>query len=288
MTKNHNDLPKLREIWAAHSWKRDYEKYLLLSRFIFRPIGFLLTWIAIRAGLTSEAVSWFSGFVGIAACVCLVSGNANLLPFGLALLIFFNLLDCVDGSIARTMKTENPYGRFLDSICGGIVDMAFWAVVGIMAYHHPHYLLRPDPFEYGPIFWLVLGGLTCFLFILLGYLEQTFDRLLRSGWERLNADIVNTEELTMKKRSFQHLRSSQKDKSVNILRKINTNLRVRETHYFFLIITFWLGIIDFLLEFYFLYYTVHTIILMIIYCSRGTKIRDNIQEHNDYHSKVVR
>jgi phosphatidylglycerophosphate synthase len=288
MTENHKALPTLREIRAAHSWKRDYENYLPLSRFIFRPVGFLLTWVAIRIGLTTEAVSWFSGIVGVAACLCLVSGDTDLLAFGLALLLFFNLLDCVDGSIARTMKTENPYGRFLDSICGGIVDMAFWGIVGIMAYHHPHYLLRSEPFGYGPIFWLVLGGLTCFLFILLGYLEQTFDRLLRPGWERLNADIANTEELTMKKRSFQQLTSSQEDISITVLRKINTNLRVRETHYFLLIITLWLGIIDFLLEFYFLYYTVHTIILMIIYCFRGTKIRDNNQKNYDYHSKVTR
>jgi phosphatidylglycerophosphate synthase len=281
-------LPTLQDIRKAHSWKQDYEKYLPISRFVFRPVGFLLTWVAIRVGFTTEAVSWLSGVVGATGCLCLLSGSEGLLPVGLALLLFFNLLDCVDGSIARTMKTENPYGRFLDSICGGIVDMAFWAVVGIMAYHHPHYLFRSDPFEYGPIYWLVLGGLTCFLFILLAYLEQIFDRILRPHWEKLNTDIPNSEQASMTKISDQQLRIWKRNNAINFVRKLNINFRVRETHYCFLIIAFSFRIIDVFLEFYLFYYLVHTLTLMIIYCVRGSKVRDTLQEDYDYHSKVVR
>ena len=103
--------PTLQEIRFTHAWKREYERYLPLSRYVFRPLGFLLTWLAIRIGLTSEAVSWLSGFVGLIAYLCLMSSQQQSLPIGISLLLFFNLLDCVDGSIARTMKTENPYGR---------------------------------------------------------------------------------------------------------------------------------------------------------------------------------
>ncbi len=102
--------PTLQEIRETHAWKREYERYLRLSRFVFRPVGFLLTWLAVRIGLTSEAVSWLSGFVGLIAYLCLISNQEHLLLVGIGLLCFFNLLDCVDGSIARTMKTENSYG----------------------------------------------------------------------------------------------------------------------------------------------------------------------------------
>ena len=279
MIKNHKASPTHREIWAAHGWKRDYEKYLPISRFIFRPIAFLLTWVAIRAGLTTEAVSWFSGFVGIAACICLVSGNADLLPFGLALLIFFNLLDCVDGSIARTMKTENPYGRFLDSICGGIVDLAFWAIIGIMVYRHPSYVYWSDPFGAGNLFWLAVGTSTCFLFILLGYLEQTFDRLIRPDWENIQTHNINSDQQAMNKISHpQELNAQQMYDKAVIFRKINNNFRVRETNYFFLLLAFYFKIIDLFLAVYFFYYLFQAATLMKIYCVRGARVRDILRK----------
>ncbi|ODS31307.1 MAG: CDP-alcohol phosphatidyltransferase [Candidatus Scalindua rubra] len=172
--------PTLQDIQDAHAWKREYERYLLLSRFVFRPLGFLLTWFVIRLGLTSEAVSWLSGLVGLVGCLCLISSQGQLLPIGIGLLFFFNLLDCVDGSIARTMKTENSYGRFLDAIMGWI-DMGFWALIGIMAYRHPRLLYLCDPMGYGPIFWLAVGGLTCYFYNLLGYIERLLINMLGMG-----------------------------------------------------------------------------------------------------------
>ncbi len=125
MKRSLHSSPTLQEIRKAHSWKREYERYLPLSRYIFRPMGFLLTWLAIRVEMTTEAVSWLSLMVGLTGCLFLMSGWEQAIPVGLGLLLFFNLLDCVDGSIARATKSENPYGKFLDSICGGIVDLAF-------------------------------------------------------------------------------------------------------------------------------------------------------------------
>jgi phosphatidylglycerophosphate synthase len=186
VTGNYNALPTLQEIREAHGWKRDYEKYLPLSRFIFRPLGFLLTWVAIRTGWTTESVACLSGIVGIVGCLCLMSKWPQLLPLGIGLLLLFNLLDCVDGSIARTTKTENPYGRFLDAVCGGIIDLAFWAVVGIMAYRHGDLLVWQNPFGYGAFFWLALGAATCFTSILVAFLERAYDRSLREAWEKIS------------------------------------------------------------------------------------------------------
>ena len=246
----------LQEIRQAHSWKRDYERYLPLSRYIFRPMGFLLTWLAIRVGMTTEAVSSLSGIVGITGCLFLMSGWEHALPVGLGFLLFFNLLDCVDGSIARSTKSENPYGKFLDSICGGIVDLTFWAVVGVTAFRHPQLLYWPSPFSYGPSFWLVVGTLTCFLFIVVGFLERTFDGLLRRDWDR-----------------SQGVQDQQPKSWGNLLRTINTNLRVRESHYFFLLFAYWTKTIDVLLIMYLLYYLSFNSILLVVYSRRGKQIR---------------
>lgn len=72
-----NIYPTLREIRETHAWKREYERYLPLSRYVFRPLGFLLTWLAIRIGLTSEVVLWLSGFVGLIWMPIFDSGQEN-------------------------------------------------------------------------------------------------------------------------------------------------------------------------------------------------------------------
>lgn len=266
--------PTLKEICDAHAWKREYEKYLPLSRFVFRPIGFLLTWLAIRVGLTSEAVTWLSGFVALMGCLCLISNQEYLLPIGISLLLFFNLLDCVDGSIARTMKTENPYGRFLDSLMEW-VDMGFWALIGVLVYRHPGLLYFSDPMGYGPIFWLAFGGLTCYFSNLFKYIERCFDVCVRDEW-----DSINTRNDT----GLRDKSENGKAKGVShnktyfftvmfIISKINHNIRVRETTYFFLLLAYLCKIVDLLLIAYLLYYFMHTIILIIIYSIRGRQLR---------------
>lgn len=269
-----SEFPSLKQIRRAHSWKQDYEKYLPISRFVFRPIGFLLTWIAIRVGLTSEAVSWLSGVVGIAGCLCLVSKWSALLPVGIGLLLFFNLLDCVDGSIARTMKTENSYGSFLDSICGAIVDLSFWAVVGVMAYRHTERLLWTDVSGVNPIFWLIVGFAACFLFAFLSYLERTFDELLRSDWDKIkevnqSGAVDNLQD--QKKYTFNVLNSDERFRIV--LRAINTNIRVRENHYILFIIAYATRSVDLFIGIYCFYYLLHNVILLIVYSRRGEIIQ---------------
>ena len=265
LTKNYEVLPTLQEIREAHGWKRDYEKYLPLSRYIFRPLGFLLTWAAIRTGWTTESVAWLSGIVGIFGCLCSMSGRPSLLPLGIGLLLFFNLLDCVDGSIARTMKTENPYGQFLDSVCGGIVDLAFWGVIGIMAFRTPYILTYQNPLGFGAAFWLAVGSATCFLSIHLVFLENIFDRSLRKDWNKLQMSDGVVGNSTFSSENAVDRRY--------MLRMINNNLRVRETHYLLLIIAYLTRAVDLLLGAYLIYYTFQNTISLIVYSKRGRQIR---------------
>lgn len=267
-------FPTLKEIRNAHSWKREYERYLPLSRYLFRPLGFLLTWLTIRLGLASETVSWISGIVALIGCLCLTSSQEQLLLIGISLLIFFNLLDCVDGSMARTMKTENPYGSFLDSVMAW-VDIGLWALIGFMAYRHPHLLYWHNPFDKGEIVWLITGGITCYFYNLVGYVEGTFDRLLRKDINNLfdKSKSVISKDAVAKNRndSFSFIR--------NIIRRINHNLRVRETYLFLLVLAFIGRTVDLLLIFFMFYYILHTTLLVFIYCRRGRQLRkSHLQE----------
>jgi hypothetical protein len=261
--------PTLQEIRKAHGTepgRMTYERLLVLNRYVFRPVAFLLTWVAIRIGLTSEAISWLSGVMGLLGCLFLMSASKTALSVGLGMLFLFNLLDCVDGDIARTMHTRNPYGRFLDSVCGGVIDLGFWGVVGIMAFRHPALLHYPDGFGHGPLLWLGLGGTTCFLAITLGYVEQSYDELLHPAWRQLNQPVspAATEG---------PLPETGETQAQVPLRVIARNLRVRETYYVLLLITWWIRAVDLLLIMYLAYYGVHVVLALLFYARRGRVVR---------------
>ena len=265
--------PTLKEIYNAFSPRREYVRYLPIARYILYPVSFLLTWLAIRIGLTTETTAWLSGFVGLMGYLCLLSNQEYLLPIGIGLFVIFNILDCVDGSIARTMKTQNPYGKYLDILMGWI-DMGFWAAIGVMAYRHQGLLYGIGPLDYGPVFWLAVGGLTCYFSNLIKYIEKCFDNCMRNDWENLrtknDTDVMDNKE----KQKIKAASHSKKDFSPvsSILRRVNHNLRVRETTYFLLILAYLCNTIDLLLITYLFYYFMHTIILVIIYSIRGRQL----------------
>lgn len=265
--------PTLKDICNAFSPRREYVRYLLIARYILYPIGFLLTWLAIRIGLTTETTAWLSGFVGLMGYLCLMSKQGYLLSIGIGLFVIFNILDCVDGSIARTMKTENPYGRFLDSIMGWI-DMGFWALIGIMAFRNPEFLFCPNPMGYSPIFWLAVGGLACYCQNLIGLLEGTFEQCLRDKWDNIRSVSKTDSEIFPEEAETARYSRSEVQFSIvaNIVRRINHNLRVRETHYLLLVLAYLSKTIDLLLITYLLYYFMHVILLLFVYCKRGRQL----------------
>ncbi len=262
-------MPTLREIRDAHGWKRGYEQYLVLSRYVFRPIGFRLTWLAVRLGATSEAVSWMSAAVGLSGLVGLVSGRETAVQAGMVLLMLFNLLDCVDGSIARAMRTENPYGRFLDSVCGGVVDLGFWAAVGVLAFRHP-VLLSGLPGS--PALWLGVGGVTCFMAALLSYVERTYVELLQCEWEAGGSGAKGG-QLDTAGRVLVGGAALPESPGMSVLRNLGRNLRVRETHYLLLVIGYVTRTVDILLGGYLVYYCVHVLVSLTVYSSRGRQVR---------------
>lgn len=265
--------PTLGEIRSAHSWKRDYERYMPVSRYIFRPLGFLVTWVAVRIGLTTEAVSWLSGIIGAAACLCLIQGRPGMVPLGLALLLVFNLLDCVDGSIARTMKTENIYGKFLDSIMGDLVDFAFFFAVGIMAFQNPHLLLQASP-----PFWLAVGCVTAFVYIFLRHVEMLFE------YQIYSAEIAPSPDGNIPPDAGGPLRGNDTDGSPGtetggtdwkgIARLIDRNIRVRESIYVVLILAVILRCVDIFLLFYCIYLLLRAGLSVVVYTSRARRLRD--------------
>lgn len=268
-----NILPTLDQIREAHSWKRNYERYLPLSRYFYRPIGFLLTWMMIRMGLTTEAVSCLSGILGIGGLLFLMVKSLYLIWVGIGLLVLFNLLDCVDGSIARVMKTENPYGKFLDSVLGDVIDFGFFVTVGITAYRHASLVSSYSRSEDGSLLCLAFGGMTGFFYILLSHVEQLFDYQIRNPQSNSRRNTVSHMSLPSDGVSS-FMPNISEPTSKTFLRIMDRNFRLRETHYLFLIISILVGSIDIFLMLFLAYYSLHTVLTSITFFRRAKRLRN--------------
>lgn len=261
-------FPTLAEIIESHGWKKEYERFLPLSRFIFRPIGFLVTYLAIRIGLTTELAAWLSGLAGISGCILLTTNQSSFIIIGILLLLIFNLLDCVDGSIARTTKTENPYGKFLDSVIGDIINFIFFLFVGIIIFRDPNLaIFHKSGFQIDHLIWLFLGFATAISTAILQNMECIYQAQLKEDWIVFIRKGSPTSESVSEKNGNKNI--------LHVARLIDRNFRVRETHYFFLIITYWQNLADIYLLFFFLYYLVHISLTFMIFSYRAKKLRNS-------------
>ncbi len=261
--------PILGEIRNAHTWKRDYERYMPLSRYVYRPAGFIVTWLAVRLGITTEIASYFSAVLGAAGLLLLTSKSAEFVIGGIILLHLFNLFDCVDGSIARVMKTENPYGKFLDSVIGDAVNFCFFLVVGVMIFQNSglsfYRLVNPDV---APDTWLLIGGCTALGYVLLQHIEDIYDAQLRKSWDSLAG--ANLHENSAKDEGGEAKIAVHAIKDLShLFRLIDRNLRVRETHYFILIFAYWLSFVDIFLVFFLIYYSVRVLSTVFMFGRRA-------------------
>jgi hypothetical protein len=109
--------------WDTENW---------LDKHFYRPIAFKMALWLKPTSITPNAVTIFSIFVGVGACLLFYPSN-NLLfnLIGFALLVFANTLDCVDGQLARMTGKGTQIGRILDGMTGDIWFFTFYTVMSI-------------------------------------------------------------------------------------------------------------------------------------------------------------
>jgi hypothetical protein len=256
--------PTLAEIKASHAPKIEYERYLLASRFVFRPPSFPAIWILVRLGITGETASWLSGLSAMAGFACLLWPSGSLLWQGLIFLILFNFFDCLDGGIARITNARNSYGRFLDSIMYW-ADMLFWLILGVTVWRTSALRITGNEMGLLPGIWLTLGALCFFLTDYAAYLDNTFDQALKAPWEKLMASKGGAPASTP---------TAGKAWPEVLLRSFVHNMRVRETHYLLLIPAFAFGMGDLFLAVMLAFNAALVPALLFVYCRRGRKVRE--------------
>lgn len=97
-----------------------------LDLHFIRPVCYLLACLFARLDIHPNTVTIWSMFVGAGSTYFFIQGCyyyegthglvMNLI--GMALLLFADILDCVDGQLARMTGKKSPMGRILDGVAG--------------------------------------------------------------------------------------------------------------------------------------------------------------------------
>ena len=109
---------KLREQYRASLKSMDTEETFDL--WFYRPIGYMWALLASKLGITPNAITIASIFIGIGAGVCFYFNNIWYNIAGALLLIWANSFDSADGQLARMTHRYSRIGRILDGVSGDI------------------------------------------------------------------------------------------------------------------------------------------------------------------------
>lgn len=91
--------------------------------YFYRRIGFAEAKFAEKLGITPNAITIASIFIGVAAGICFYPTNIWTNIIGLLLLVLANSFDSADGQLARMTKQYSQLGRILDGMAGD-----FWFI----------------------------------------------------------------------------------------------------------------------------------------------------------------
>ena len=91
-----------------------------IDRIFYRPIGFRIARMLRGTGITPNMITVISIFVGATVGFMFYHDNLTYNICGILLLVFANILDCVDGQLARLTGIKSAIGRILDGFAGDI------------------------------------------------------------------------------------------------------------------------------------------------------------------------
>jgi len=114
------------------------------NRYILRPISVRLTRRFVKVGISANSVTFLMTLAGIVGIVCCVPHSALLTLAGALGFVLFDLLDAVDGEIARWNESSSTKGLYLDQASHLLVEYPSLAIPALHYYgiqHSDEYLV---------------------------------------------------------------------------------------------------------------------------------------------------
>jgi hypothetical protein len=119
--------PEDKKLYQASLKSKDTEEWIDLL--FYRPIGFRWALLFRRLGVSPNAVTIASIFLGVAAGVMFYFTSLPLNIIGMALLVWANSYDSADGQLARLTGQKSELGRILDGMSGDCWFIAIYLAI---------------------------------------------------------------------------------------------------------------------------------------------------------------
>lgn len=130
MTDNSTDNTSgrgLKSSFKASLKSMDTEEHIDL--YFYRPIGYAWAVLARRLGITPNAITIASIFLGVGAGICFYYDNIWINIAGALLLIWADSFDSADGQLARMTGQYSRVGRILDGVSGDLWFAAIYVAI---------------------------------------------------------------------------------------------------------------------------------------------------------------
>lgn len=121
------NLKKLREEYRQSLKSSDTEEWFDLV--FYRPLGFVWAVLARKLGVTPNAITIASIFIGIGAGIAFYYDDIRVNLLGALLLVWADSLDSADGQLARMTGQYSRLGRVLDGASSDIWFIAIYAAI---------------------------------------------------------------------------------------------------------------------------------------------------------------
>lgn len=102
-----------------------------------RPLGDPITYLLLRLKIKPTTVTYANFILVFVVFFVLAFLDSASRVFAIFLLIVWQLLDIVDGNMARALNSCSKYGGFVDHICGLFLLAFFQLSIGVGLYFYP-------------------------------------------------------------------------------------------------------------------------------------------------------
>ena len=165
-----------------------------IDRIFFRPLGFWIAKLLRNSGITPNMVTVISIFIGASAGPLFYYNSLRLTLLGIFCLVFANLLDCVDGQLARLTGIKSKIGRVLDGFAGNIWFILIYVFLALRLKN-----------EYGSYLFFIPAVLSGFSHIVQANITDYYKTLhlyfvsREKGSEFQNSNEIRTQHKNMKR-----------------------------------------------------------------------------------------
>lgn len=172
----------LKEVIETYSTKKKLD-FQNTNYWLLRWPSIVITPLFLKLKISANSVTWASFLTGISAICCMASPIQHLQICAFALVYLANLLDFIDGNIARVKKFTNHYGKFLDGYLGTSYQIWLPLSIGLsLANTTDVNMLGLNPIQF-----LLIGSTSSILLLLQDYAVHR----LKSQTQELRLQILH-------------------------------------------------------------------------------------------------